>query len=73
MMPLALANVGEEVMVFRVSGDDATKQHLADLGFVPGTRINIITQNGGDVIVNLKESHLAITKKMAQKIMVQPA
>ncbi len=72
MFPLAMGKVGEEVMVFRVSGDEATRQHLADLGFVPGTLVSIVSQNNGDVIVNLKESHLAITKKLAEKIMVQP-
>jgi ferrous iron transport protein A len=69
-MPLSMAHAGEKVMVFKTGGNDSIRQHLADMGFVPGTSLNVISQHSGDVIVNLKESHLAITKQLAQKIMI---
>ncbi|MCR4782456.1 MAG: ferrous iron transport protein A [Lachnospiraceae bacterium] len=71
MLPLSFTNAGEEVMVVKIGGNSDVKQHLMDLGFVPGAVIQIISQHKGDVIVNLKDSHLAITEQMAKKIMVQ--
>lgn len=71
MLPLSMAGDGAEAMVVRVSGNDATKKHLADLGFVEGTQISVVSAPGnGNVIVKLKDSRLAITSKMAAKIMV---
>jgi ferrous iron transport protein A len=72
MMPLSLTNPGETVLVFRVKGNNEAKQHLADLGFVPGTPVTVVSQNGGDVIVNIKDSHLALTREMATRIDVEP-
>lgn len=71
-MPLTFVKGGEFVLVVRVGGDDISRQHLADMGFVPGAKIKIISQHDGDVIVNVKDSHLAITKQMAEKIFVKP-
>lgn len=71
MLPLSLARAGDQVMVVRVSGNDEARKHLADLGFVVGTRVQIVSSPGnGNVIVRLKDSRLAITSKMAEKIMV---
>ncbi len=70
MMPLALANVGEENTVKKIGGDAEVKQHLKDLGFVVGGNVTIITSLGGNVIVNVKESRVAISKELARKIMV---
>ncbi|MCR5254814.1 MAG: ferrous iron transport protein A [Acetatifactor sp.] len=73
MLPLTLAKAGEELMVARIGGNAETKKHLEDLGFVVGTRFLVITAGGdGNIIVNLKESRLAITKYMAEKIQVSP-
>lgn len=71
MLPLTLAKEGEEIIVVKVGGNDAAKQHLADLGFVEGAVITVIASNGGNLIVNLKGTKLAITKEMAQKVMVR--
>ena len=71
MLPLAFTNAEDYVEVVRV-GDEA-KQHLSDLGCVPGAYVTVISSHGGDIIVNVKESRLAITREMAQKIQVQPA
>ncbi len=71
MLPLSFARTGEEVMVSKISGSDQMKQHLCDLGFVIGSRVNIINQSGnGNMIVNLKGSRLAITDQMAAKVFV---
>lgn len=70
MMPLVLANVGEENMIRKVGGSPETKKHLEDMGFVVGGNITIISEIGGNLIVNIKESRVAISREMAGKIMV---
>lgn len=70
MMPLHLASIGEENMIRRVGGSPETKQHLADLGFVAGGRVTVVSAIGGNLIVNVKESRVAISREMAGKIMV---
>ena len=70
MMPLTLANIGEENMIRRVGGKQEVKKHLEDLGFVAGSRVTVISMLGGNVIVNVKESRVAVCREMAQKIMV---
>ncbi len=70
MMPLMLAQVGEENIIRKVGGKPEVKAHLENLGFVAGGVVTIINTMGGNVIVNVKESRIAISKEMAQKIMV---
>ena len=70
MMPLNFASVGEENIIKKVGGNPETKKHLENLGFVPGGNVKIINTIGGNVIVNIKESRVAISREMAQKIMV---
>lgn len=70
MMPLALANIGEEQIIHRVSGSAEVKKHLEDLGFVAGGAVTVISALGGNVIVKVKESRIAISQEMARKIMV---
>ena len=70
MMPLTLANIGEENMIRRVGGKQEVKKHLEDLGFVARSRVTVISMLGGNVIVNVKESRVAVSREMAQKIMV---
>ena len=70
MMPLALAQIGEENTVKRISGRPEVKKHLENLGFVVGGSVTVITSLGGNVIVNVKESRIAISEEMARKIMV---
>ena len=70
MMPLTLANVGEENVIKKVGGNPETKKHLENLGFVAGGSVTIINTIGGNVIVNVKEARVAISREMAQKIMV---
>ena len=70
MMPLAFAQVGEENIIRRIGGKPEVKKHLENLGFVVGGNVKIISKLGSNVIVNVKESRIAISKEMAQKIMV---
>ena len=70
MMPLALATVGEENTVKKIGGSAEVKKHLENLGFVVGGNIKVITALGGNIIVNVKESRVAISEEMARKIMV---
>lgn len=70
MMPLALANVGEENTVKKIGGNPDVKKHLENLGFVVGGSVTVITSLGGNVIVNVKEARVAISEEMARKIMV---
>lgn len=69
-MPLTLAEVGEENIIKKIGGKQEIKAHLENLGFVVGGAVTVINTIGGDVIVNVKESRIAISKEMAQKIMV---
>ena len=69
MMPLALANIGEEYMIRKVSGNPETKKHLEDLGFVAGGTATVVATLGGNIIVKIKESRIAISEEMARKIM----
>ena len=70
MMPLALANIGEENIIKKIGGKPEVKQHLENLGFVVGGTVKIVNTLGGNVIVNVKESRIAISREMAQKIMI---
>ena len=70
MMPLTLAVVGEENVIKRIVGKQEIKAHLENLGFVAGGAVTVINTIGGNVIVNVKESRIAVSKEMAQKIMI---
>lgn len=70
MMPLTLANIGEENMIKKIGGKPEVKKHLENLGFVVGGNVTVITTLGGNVIVNVKETRVAVSKEMAMKIMV---
>ncbi len=70
MMPLTLANIGEDNIIRKIGGKPEVKRHLETLGFVVGSNVKIISQLGGNVIVSVKETRVAISREMAQKIMV---
>ncbi len=70
MMPLILADVGEDNIIKKIGGNPEVKKHLENLGFVVGGSVKVISELGGNVIVNVKEARVAISKEMAQKIMV---
>ena len=70
MMPLKLAVVGEENIIKRIGGRKEVKTHLENLGFVAGGAVTVISKIGGNVIVNVKSTRIAISQEMAQKIMI---
>lgn len=70
MMPLTMAPVGQASKIQRVGGNDETKRFLANLGFVVGSEVTVISAIGGNVIVNIKDSRVAINQDMASHIMV---
>lgn len=70
MMPLTLAEVGEENIIRKIGGKQEVKAHLENLGFVVGGVVTIVSSIGGNVIVNVKDSRVAVSREMAQKIMV---
>ena len=70
MMPLSLADAGKENVILKVGGNPEVKKHLEDLGFVAGGTATLISSMGGNVIVKVKESRVAISEEMARKIMV---
>ena len=70
MMPLMLAGIGEENTIKKIGGSTEIKKHLEDLGFVVGGSVTIVNALGGNVIVNVKESRVAISEEMARRIMV---
>lgn len=70
MMPLFLANTGEENIIQRVGGNPEMKKHLEDMGFVAGGTVTVLNTIGGNLIVKVKESRVAISREMAGKIMV---
>ena len=70
MMPLILAAAGETNTIRKVSGNPEVKKHLEDLGFVVGGEVTVVSAIGGNLIVNVKESRIAISREMAGKTMV---
>ena len=70
MMPLILADTGEENIIVRVSGSPEMKKHLEDMGFTVGSNVTVMNTIGGNLIVKVRESRVAISREMAAKIMV---
>ena len=70
MMPLTLANMGEENLIHRVGGNPEVKKHLEDLGFVAGGTVTVVAALGGNVIVKVKEARIALDKTLAMRIIV---
>ena len=70
MMPLTMANVGETNVIKKIGGKEGTRRFLENLGFVVGGVVTVISEVGGNIIVNVKDSRVAIGKDMANKILV---
>ena len=69
-MPLLLAKDGNAHTIVKISGNPEIKKHLENLGFVVGHDITVVSELAGNLIVNVKESRIAISREMAQKIMI---
>ena len=70
MMPLILASEGDENIRRKIGGSPEVKKHLENLGFVVGGNVKVVTTVNGNLIVNVKEARVAISKEMAQRIMI---
>lgn len=70
MIPLTYADMGRDVVIKKIGGKSEVRTHLENLGFVAGGSIKVISSLSGNLIVNVKESRVAISKEMAAKIMV---
>ena len=70
MMPLTMANPAEELVILKITGKDEVRQHLAELGFVVGATVNVVSEMAGNVIVQVKNSRVALDRSMANRIMV---
>ena len=70
MMPLAYATAGEENTILTVGGRPEVKKHLETLGFVPGGKVTVVSTINGNLIVNVKDSRIALDRSLAGKVMI---
>lgn len=69
-MPLAFLEIGTTKIILKISGKEETRSFLEKLGFTVGTNVTVISQIGGNLIVNIRDTRVAISKEMAMKITV---
>lgn len=69
-MPLSMVSDGEEFLVKKINGKEEVRRFLENLGFVAGAQVSLVSKISGNVIVQVKDSRVAISKEMAQKIIV---
>lgn len=70
MMPLSMAKPGETVTIRKITGKDEVRQHLAELGFVVDSVVTVVTELAGNLIIQVKDSRVALDKSMANRIMI---
>ena len=70
MMPLTMARPGETVVIRKITGRDEVRQRLAELGFVVGETVVVVSELGGNLILNVKDSRVAVDRTMANRIMI---
>ena len=70
MMPLGMAGVGDVNTIKKITGRDDVRQHLAELGVVVGAQVCVVSEMGGNLILSVKDSRIALDKTMAMRIMV---
>ena len=69
-MPLTMAAVGDTVTIRKITGKDSLRQHLAELGFVVEGKVTVISQLGGNLILQVKDSRVALDKTMVNRILI---
>ena len=69
-MPLSMAKPGETVVIRKITGKDEVRQHLAELGFVVDTAVTVVSELAGNLILQVKDSRVALDKTMAMRIMI---
>ena len=70
MMPLTMAKAGDNVTIQKITGKDEVRQHLAELGFVVGETVTIVSEISGNLIIQVKEARIALDKTLAMRIIV---
>ena len=70
MMPLTMAKSGETSAILRITGKDEVRQHLAELGFVVGETVTVVSEMAGNLIVQVKDSRVALDRSMANRILI---
>ena len=70
MMPLTMATVGESNCIRKITGKDEIRQHLAELGFVIGANVTVLSQLGGNMILSIKGSRIGLDKTVTSRIMI---
>ncbi len=69
-MPLTFARVGDRNYIQKITGKDEVRQHLAELGFVVGSEVTVVSEIGGNMILSVRDSRIALDKTMANRIMI---
>ena len=70
MMPLSIARPGETVTIQKITGKDEVRQHLAELGFVVGSSVTVVNEIAGNLILQVKDSRIALDRGLASRIMI---
>lgn len=70
MMPLGMVEIGESGVIGKIAGQDEVRQHLAELGFVMGERVTVVSKMGGNLICAVKDSRVALSQSMAMRVLV---
>ena len=70
MLPLSMADRGEPHTIFKIGGKDEVRRHLAELGLVVGEQVQVVNQLGGNIILQVKDSRIALDSRLAQRIMI---
>ena len=70
MMPLSMARTGETFTILKITGKDEVRQHLAELGFVVDGEVTVVSELGGSLILQVKDSRIALDRDMANRILI---
>ena len=70
MLPLTMAKTGETVTIRKIAGKDQVRQHLAELGFVVDSDVTVVSEIAGNLILQVKDSRIALDRTMANRIMI---
>ena len=70
MIPLSMAKPGETVTIRKITGKDEVRQHLAEMGFVVDSQVTVVNALGGSLILQVKDSRVALDRQMANRVMI---
>ena len=70
MIPISMMSQGDEMTIQKITGDDAVRQHLAELGFVVGAQVRVVSRQNENMILSVFESRVALDRSMTSRVMV---